>query len=202
MEVTTESPVPEDDASLWRQLQAGHYQALGLLYQRYGKAMLTYGCRLTPDEDLVKDCIQDFFVELWNRRTFLATEVGSVKLYLLGGLKHKILKGTKRQERLEPWDTDNESETPVLSYESLLVEFENETQQLNRLRQAIARLAPRQQEVIHLRFFQNLSHAETAELMNMQAQSVRNLLHVALSRLREHLEYYIQVLLISIAAFS
>nr|WP_293836030.1 sigma-70 family RNA polymerase sigma factor [uncultured Arsenicibacter sp.] len=185
-----------DDAYLWQQLIAGNYQALGLIYQQHCSALIQYGRKLTANDDLVKDNVQDLFVELWNRHEQLNKDVEQVKLYLLGALRHKIARSAKLQDLTITLETADESSYAEQSYESVLITAEQETERSNRVREAISDLAPRQQEIIHLRFYQNLNHRQTAEVMNMREQSVRNLLHVTLMQLRKKLDFAIQIPLI------
>ncbi|KAB7730863.1 sigma-70 family RNA polymerase sigma factor [Rudanella paleaurantiibacter] len=189
----------ESDAQLWQQLRTHSHAALAAMYGRYGADLIRYGNRLTDDEHLVQDCVQDLFVELWNRRLFIAPDVQNLRLYLLGALRHKVTKAIRAQQRHEGWSDASEGAFSYFSPEDVLIQSQHEEGQRERLQQAMTRLAPRQQEVIHLRFFHNLSHAEMATVMNMQAQSVRNLLHGALHRLRELVLPYVQLTLLLVA---
>lgn len=53
------------------------------------------------------------------------------------------------------------------------------------LEQALARLAPRQQCVVVLRYFDDLTERETAEIMGVSVGTVKSQTHLALRRLRE-----------------
>lgn len=185
-----------NDAVLWQQLRAGERQALAALYERYGRSLLTYACRLTKDEDLAQDCVQELYVDLWNQRQSLTSDIQNARFYLLGAIRHKALRYMKRLERQESWQPSHEFDEAELPYETWLVETEHETDQIAQLRRAISKLAPRQQEIIHLRFFQKFTHNEAAMLLDLQPQSARNLLHTALLRLREHLRVSLQILFI------
>ena len=52
------------------------------------------------------------------------------------------------------------------------------------LKEAIADLTPRQREVIYLKYFEGLSTDELAEILQIRAQSIYNLVHDALENLR------------------
>jgi RNA polymerase sigma-70 factor (ECF subfamily) len=57
-----------------------------------------------------------------------------------------------------------------------------------RLRQAVTRLRPIAQDVIYLRYFLELSEAETAEALGVPAGTVKSRLHRALDQLRQVIE--------------
>lgn len=56
------------------------------------------------------------------------------------------------------------------------------------LKEAIADLTPRQREVIYLKYFEGLSTKELAEILQIRAQSIYNLVHDALENLRIFLD--------------
>jgi len=70
------------------------------------------------------------------------------------------------------------------SIEASIIENEIHASQTATLRQAIRTLSHRQQEAIQLRYYQGLSHEEIGELMDLNYQSVSNLLHRALLKLK------------------
>jgi RNA polymerase sigma factor (sigma-70 family) len=71
------------------------------------------------------------------------------------------------------------------SVETDIIENETYASQMISLRQAIRALSLRQQEIIQLRYYQGFSNEQIAELMDLNYQSVSNLLHRSLLRLRE-----------------
>jgi RNA polymerase sigma-70 factor (ECF subfamily) len=60
-------------------------------------------------------------------------------------------------------------------------------EQQRRLRKAIARLTPEQQQVVILKFGQEMTNAEVARIMNKPEGAVKALQHRALANLREWL---------------
>ncbi|MEZ4518568.1 MAG: RNA polymerase sigma factor [Chloroflexota bacterium] len=57
-----------------------------------------------------------------------------------------------------------------------------------RLREAVSRLRPLAQDVVYLRYFMELSEAETAEALDVPAGTVKSRLHRALAQLRTIIE--------------
>lgn len=170
----------------WLQrLQHSDEQALATLMRKYYTDLYSYGIRFTPDGSLVKDCIQEVFISLWQRRENAAT-VLALRYYLLRAVKNKVLK-TLHQREQRTNIADWQEGYPFLqefSVERLIIEKQVSEEKAGRLRQVLAQLSQRQHEVIYLKFYQRLDHGQIAELMNLSRQSVYNLLHEALQKLR------------------
>ena len=187
---------PEDEALLWLRFKSSDKDAFASLYQRHITALIAYGARLCPDRDLLKDQIQELFVELWNSRENLS-DPGSVRYYLLKALRYKLIRLEKLRHTRASFDAIRNAETlqeaPV---ETSIVARELHESYTHLLKDALGHLTQRQQEIIQLRFYQGLSHEEIARLMDVNYQSVSNLLYKALSRLKERIKMPIFAVLI------
>ena len=56
--------MPSLDASLWNDFLAGNKQVFERIFLAYYDDLFRYGVRLTGDEEVVKDCIQNLFQRL------------------------------------------------------------------------------------------------------------------------------------------
>ncbi|OIN59410.1 RNA polymerase sigma factor [Arsenicibacter rosenii] len=170
---------------LWLRFKAGDERALGELARLHYRSLYNYGLRLTTDSDLVWDTIQDLWLELWDRRDKVGDAV-FVKTYLLKSLRYKLLRRLPNQYPTRTDEltyTNTPSESPV---EQQIIDDESMAGQMAQLQRLMASLTKRQQEVLYLRFYQNLENHEIAQIMGMERQSVANLLHRTLKELREH----------------
>ncbi len=62
--------------------------------------------------------------------------------------------------------------------------------QIQRVKRAMKReLTPRQQEILHMVFYEHLSQAEVARRMGLNRSTVCRTLHRAEARLRKYLQY-------------
>lgn len=181
--------MPENDAHAdqnWlQQLQQSDEQALAALMKKYYSALKSYGIRFTQDEALVQDCIQEVFISLWQRRDNIAA-VLSLKYYLLRAVKNKVLKSLHQKAQKTPiaeWQEKYDF-FQEFSVERLIIEKQVSEEKAVALRKTLSQLSPRQHEVIYLKFYQRLDHGQIADLMNISRQSVYNLLHEALQKLR------------------
>lgn len=180
----------EDEVLLWLQFKNGDRDAFAALYQKFIVPLIAYGTRLCPDRELLKDQIQELFVELWNSRENLSA-AAPVRFYLLKALRYKLI----RLEKLRHLRTGAEGmavryiDTRMQdSIEAAIIEKEQQESWRYLLKDALRHLTLRQQEIIQLRFYQGLSNEQIAELMDVNYQSVSNLLYKALCRLKEKIK--------------
>ena len=175
----------EHSAQLWESFRTGEPRALAALFETYYDALYHYGLKLTGDEELVKDCIQNLFQKLWRRREGLRA-VQVVKAYLFKALRRHLGDETKllRQHRhLLPTYTDSFEVT--YSHEEFLIAQQGDAEQSARLLAALNQLSKRQREALYLKFYDGFSYERIAEVMSLNTQSVRNLVFNALQTLRK-----------------
>jgi len=178
----------EDEVLLWLQFKNGDRDAFAALYQKFIIPLIAYGTRLCPDRELLKDQIQELFVELWNSRENLSIP-GAIRFYLLKALRYKLIRHEKHRRTSVDVSHDHYTNTLMeASIETSIIEKEAYESWRILLKDALSHLTLRQQEIIQLRFYQGFSHEQIAELMDVNYQSVSNLLHKALYRLKEKIK--------------
>ncbi len=178
--------------ALWLLFKTGNKEAFSKLYQFHIKSLIAYGAKLCDDEELLKDNIQDLFIELWNSRENLA-DVDCVKFYLFKALRYKLIRSEKVRQSQYIFsknfsESANTYNTFEQSVESEMIEKELLDSQISSLQKAIKSLTKRQQEAIQLRFYQGFTNDQIAELMGMNYQSVSNLMYTALCRIKKNLK--------------
>ena len=166
---------------MWKQYQQGDEQAFALIFRRLYPSLVQFGAKITPRTDLLEDCIQELFTELWQNKS--RTEVQSVKAYLLKSLKYKLLRALTRKSLLSV-DELTSDYVFELSHESLLITQEENTAQTGKVMKAFAQLSHRQKEIIYLKFYQELDYSEISDIMNINYQVSRNLLYQAIKALK------------------
>jgi RNA polymerase sigma factor (sigma-70 family) len=66
-----------------------------------------------------------------------------------------------------------------------IIQQEQKTALADKIKKCILQLSTRQQEIIYLRFYLNATPGDIADIMQLNRQSVYNLLHDALNKLRQ-----------------
>ena len=173
------------NAVLWLKFKSGDAAAFGELSQVHYRALYNYATKFSSDSEFIRDCIQELYLDLWERRAFLS-ETAFVKSYLLKALRHRLIKESVRLKRFkEPKELLFDADGADLSIESTIIENEHLKHQIKRLNQIVSHLSKRQQEIIYLRFYQNLENEDISHVMNLGRQSVANLLYRTIKEIKE-----------------
>ena len=64
----------KDDVTLyWNNFLAGDEDAFSKIYEHLAGDLLSFGATLTSDSELVKDCIQEIFLRIYQNRAKLSS---------------------------------------------------------------------------------------------------------------------------------
>ena len=196
------------DNDIWILFKQGDKNALSEIYENNYQSLYQYSFRLLKDAPEVEDTIQDLFIDLWKTRENLANiEFGSIKFYLFRALRRRIYQKAIAKTNILDNYLDIESTNSKNSFEflassspeELLIDREFNEERINKLHAAMRCLSPRQLEVIHLRFLEEISVKEISSIMKINEQTVRNVIQNALNNLREHITPIFLTLLLLMA---
>jgi RNA polymerase sigma factor (sigma-70 family) len=173
------------DSTLWNQLRAGDEEAFSFLFEKYYSTLINYGKTLMNESDTVKDCVQDVFVDIWTYRHKLGEAI-LVKAYLLSSVRKRIARLHERENIfLRTKEVDTLEFLFDFSIEDHLIANEGMAAKVEQLNVLINKLPSRQKEALYLRYHQGLSVEQVSEVLNMNYQSTKNLLHRAILQLRK-----------------
>lgn len=172
----------------WNKVRKGDEEALGRLFGAMFDSLYSYGYRIIPQTDDVRDAIQEVFFQLWKYREGVSCP-NSVRAYLFTSLRHELLKKKKASTRHDKLCHKYVAEEfdPLINYNSWEEIFNLDEDDGRALKQAVENLTPRQREAIYLKYFEGLSNEELSKVLKMRAQSVYNLIFNALKNLRNFL---------------
>jgi RNA polymerase sigma factor (sigma-70 family) len=172
-------------SELWGRFCQGDSEAFADLYQAYARPLFSYGYRISDNENLVEDAIQDLFVELWKSKQNLDKAV-NVKSYLFKSLRYKLIRLGKFSTVFTSDELMDRLMNNEQSVESVISEKEEHKERTTQVRMALETLSARQQEAISLKFYHGFSNEEIASIMAVNYQSATNILHRAILSLRKH----------------
>ena len=181
---------PDSDlAILWEKVLSGDKVALDLLFNKTFDSLYNYGYRITPNTENVRDAVQEVFFQIWKYRKKL-THPDSVRAYLFISLRRELLNNKKANQRRDQVNNHYylEEFDALISYNNWNEILNLEEDESKELRKSIENLTPRQREVIYLKYYEGLSTEELAQILQLRAQSIYNLVFDAINNLRHFLD--------------
>ena len=164
---------------------SGNDHAFAELYDMYVQVLYNYGMKLTTDQELLKDCIHDVFVKVYNKRNE-KNAINNLCSYLIISLKNRLLDEFRRQAFSTPnevEDYDYRRSADDVEREYLLLE--REQMQSAKVAYLMKNLTRRQRQAITLYYLEERKYEEICGIMKMNYHSVRNLMHRGMLKLRE-----------------
>lgn len=172
----------------WVSFTKGDQKAFTAIYHACFKDLFRYGMHFHPDKSLIKECIQDLFVKLWNNRLQLL-KVEQIRYYLLKSLRNTILTKLSALTRSNFYELDEERYDFEISYpqEHHLIATEDQAESYRQFRVAMDKLTSRQREIIYLRYIKGLEYDEVAAIMDITVKAAYKLVARSLDTLKQNM---------------
>ena len=169
--------------TLLASFQAGNMAAFSQLYYLHINILFNYGLKLTIDKELLKDCIHDIFVKLYTKKEELGT-IDNLKSYLFISLKNKLCDELRKRMYMSDTAIEDVNAVAPTDVEDDYMEEEQRKNEFSLVKRLLDQLSPRQREALTLYYIEEKKYEDICEIMNMNYQSVRNLMHRGLTKLR------------------
>ena len=152
------------------------------IIKRYSTTLFDFGIRFCQDEEIVKDCIQQMFLDLWNKN-FDVTQRDTLKSYLFKALRNRVIREQAKWQKNSVLTADYEF-TLEFGIESQIIAADADLELAKKVKKLLNALPPRQREIIYLRFYEGLEIPEISDVMGINRQSAHNLLQKAYDKIR------------------
>ncbi len=169
-----------EDVALLRRAKAYDPEALAELYDRYAPRMYAYIYRRVSDAAVAEELTGELFLRVL-RAVRNNQAWGDSFIAWLYRIAHNLVVDHYRRQPPVPSVSLDES---LVGPDRDPAAIAEDAQARERLREALGRLTPGQQEVLALRFGEGLTAAETARVMEKSTGAVEALQHRALAALR------------------
>ncbi len=171
---------------IWESFKLGNKEAFASIYNQHLNTLYRYGTKLCTDSEIVKDAIQEIFLDLYLKREKNKTNPDNLKYYLILSLKRNLIKKLKKSRKLGEIDPGYElSFEPGYNIEQIMIENEEETEKSRRIEFMLSQLTVKQKEALFLRYNESLEYPEIANVMNISVESVRKQVYRAIKTIRE-----------------
>jgi len=179
--ISTESD--DQTNELLTEFRNGNVAAFSKLYNLHVNVLYNYGYRLTTDAELLKDCIQEVFIKIYNKQNELEG-IQNFRSYLIISLKNKLCDESRKRIHLSDVAVE---ELDIVSSDNVEHNYiANEKEKNNHafIGRLLDKLSPRQRKAIELYYIEEQKYEDICVAMQMNYQSVRNLIHRGMLKLR------------------
>ena len=177
------------DAELWSFFKQGDEAAFVDIYKTYANRLYNYGVKFCRDKELVKDCLQDFFIYLRKNRETLG-DTSSVKFYLFKAFRRRVvdyIRARESEQKKNQLASGFQLQIEV-SHEVKFIDRQFQEEQLAKLNKAMEALTEKEREAIFYYFYEGLGYKEIAEILNFtHIASARRLIYRSLASIKETL---------------
>ena len=173
------------DRQIFNAVKQGNSDALSVMFKKFYLPLKHYGIYVSHDLVLSEECIQELFIYLFESHTRLG-DIHSVKAYLFIGLRRRLI--TKLKQRRTRLQNDSDGVCRVdIQFSQEDIQYQEEENQMSQLAltSALNNLPYRQREAIYLKYYNNLSTKEIADVMGVANQTILNTLYQGLKRIRK-----------------
>ncbi|MCD8471443.1 MAG: sigma-70 family RNA polymerase sigma factor [Parabacteroides chartae] len=129
-------------------------------------------------------------MKLYSKRQQL-NSTGSIKFYLLVAMKNELFNIFRKNITFYSIHTMEYDLASDIQLEDKLISDEESIERNNMISQILEILTPRQREVIYYRYIEELSFAEIEQLMQINVQSIQNLIQRSIKKVREKFPDYV-----------
>jgi len=173
------------DNSVWMDFLNGDTYAYAKIYELYAKQMYIYALHFTTNKELIEDSIHDVFVKLYNNRSKLS-HIHNIKLYLFIALKNDLINqlNYSRTIAFEPIENMDSSIKKGPDTEEEYIKQESSLYRKELILKYYSILSLRQKEAIRYKFEDDLCYSQISKLMNINIQSVKNIVQSAIKKIK------------------
>jgi len=149
--------------------------------QQYEEALLRYTHRYTGDLETARDVVQESFIKLCRQKPEKVGDPPGAWLYrVCRNRALDIYRGRVRRK-----EVSDEALPGLTSDEQGPEAGQMARERREMVNQLLKELSPQQQEIVRLKFIEELSYREIAKITGLKTSNVGVHLHTALKRLRQ-----------------
>jgi RNA polymerase sigma-70 factor, ECF subfamily len=167
-------------------LQAGHGDALGVLFDRYHRLVLHIALKILRDVGEAEDVMQNVFMEIYKVAAQFDPARGTAKMWILRYAYHRSMNRRKQlQVRHFYANTDIAAIEDTLPMEAVDIFASYEAREV--IQRGLQALSPVQNRVLQMAYFEGLTMKEISDETGDSLGNVRHHYYRGLDKLRDYL---------------
>lgn len=176
------------DEALASRFTLGDETVMRDIYERWSSLVYTIALRSTNNREDASDITQLVFISAWKGREGFDMNAGALPAWLLGICRRKIADHFGAKSRVET--ASDPADIGDLGQLTIEAAPDGVDATIDRvvLADEIARLGDPQQKIMELAFYNDLTHAQIASLLDLPLGTVKSHIRRSLDRLKVRLE--------------
>jgi RNA polymerase sigma factor (sigma-70 family) len=156
-------------------------EALGQLFDRYGRVAYGLALRVLRDRALAEDAVQEAFLGVWRSAGSFLAEQGKPSTWIMTLVHRRAVDLVRREERrrAEPLDELAQPTGEATDEEAWL------RAQRQVVQEALGKLPADQREALELAYYGGFTQSELAERLGQPLGTIKSRMFTGLKRLRE-----------------
>lgn len=173
------------DFELYQKMIDGDKQSLEAIYDKYEKLLYSFVIKLSSDQSLAEEVLQEVFIKLWTHKAKYDETKGKFSSWIVTITRYTAI-DIIRAKKNENVSLEEETDMPEQQGDSVedLVEWKEKSSEV---RKAIDELSEDQRKIVHLFYFQGCSQSKIAEECDLPLGTVKGRLRLALKHLKKHI---------------
>jgi len=179
----------QTDEQLVNSYLNGNNNAFDTLLKRYERKVFTYIAYSVKNEEVAQDLFQDCFMRIITKlHSGLYTENGKFASWVMR-IAHNLIIDYHRQNQASNIISNDESDYDLLNNSELALDYNKEKEYVDKqllkdVKTLIKKLPDNQREVVLMRFYQELSFKEIADITGVSINTALGRMRYALINLR------------------
>ena len=174
----------DDATALARRFVEGDERALAEIYGEWSSLVYSLALRSLGHATDAEDATQKVFVAAWRGRERFDPERASISAWLVGITRNTVADAHQARTRERHLAAQAAAVAPDEAAPSAEIDLADRLL----IADEIAQLDPIPRTVVHLAFYDDLTHTQIAERLDMPVGTVKSHIRRSLSRLRQRLE--------------
>ena len=177
---------------VWARFRTGNQLAFSEIYEEFIDRLMAYGSKITRDRELVKDCIQDIFIDLYRLQPDLRNPE-YIEFYLFKSLKNSIVRKAQKDKKIKSLHVEEMTVFELnIDVDRDVFDLESDQLRIERLKSIVQTLDPQKRELLFLKFNSEMNYNEIGQLLNINPDAAKKQVYRLLDQIRE--KYGVQLL--------
>lgn len=174
----------EAENELVAKLRARDTDGIAAAYDRYGRLAYSLFVRVTRDQGVAEDLVQELFLRVWNRSREFDPNKGTLGVWILAIARNMAIDHVRSAQARFQNKLRSLEQTDQLSFSYKPSDLVSLLDNAKAVREAVLELTPNQKRVLEMAYFEGFSQSEIAAKLQEPLGTVKSWTRSAIERLR------------------